>query len=252
MSRWPCANAYFDMLQAQRLREVTEQTIAAQRRQLASAEARYSSGRTTKNDLLVVQVTLQTTEERLLQEDLLMARARLALNQAIGLPVNAPTSVVDVGDAPVCPPSSGCSRTPGTQSADRRGASRSNSAWRRPVTSLERSRSACRRRSAIEWTAPPSSNPQDVATGSSVSRGIWLGLAPRVGNRRGKSAAERNRIAMGRRMRALEATCALTAQSRGKGSQLTTPRARPSRQAEENLGFASSNSTVGRATVTTS
>ncbi|HET9063130.1 MAG TPA: TolC family protein, partial [Candidatus Binatia bacterium] len=95
--------AYLDMLSAQRLREVTEQTIQAQRRQLQSAEARYRGGRATKNDLLVVQVTLRGTEQRLVTEDLLLDRARLALNQTIGLPVNAPTAVADVTAPPAVP-----------------------------------------------------------------------------------------------------------------------------------------------------
>ena len=244
------ANAYFDMLQAQRLREVTEQTIAAQRRQLASAEARYSSGRTTKNDLLVVQVTLQTTEERLLQEDLLMARARLALNQAIGLPVNAPTSVVDVGDAPVVPAVERVLADTWTHNPLIVARLEEQQRLEETVTSLERSRfPRVGGGGAIEWTSSAIIQPQDVATG-------FVGFSWDLGTdwRReseiagAKAAAERNRIVMEGDMRALEANVRLTAQSaRERLAAYDTARASVT-QAEENLRIREQQFDVGRAT----
>ena len=56
--------AYFDLLEAERLREVTEQNVALYREQLANAESRYDNGQLTKNELLVVQVALQTRSRR--------------------------------------------------------------------------------------------------------------------------------------------------------------------------------------------
>ena len=90
--------AYFGLLEAERLREVTVQTLAAQRRQLASAESRWNAGRLTRNELLVVQVAVRSSEQQLEQRDLAIARARWTLNDAIGLPVDAPTRVADVDD----------------------------------------------------------------------------------------------------------------------------------------------------------
>jgi outer membrane protein TolC len=95
--------AYFDLLEAERLRGVTEQTIESQREQLATAQARYDSGRLTKNELLVVQVTLRNEEQRLLQRQLEIDQARWTLNQAVGLDVDAPTEPADVSERPEVP-----------------------------------------------------------------------------------------------------------------------------------------------------
>ena len=96
--------AYFDLLEGQRLRDVTEQTIALNRQQLADADARFSAGRVTRNEVLVVQVALRDTEQRLVQQELAIDRARWTLNQTIGLPVDAPTQLVDVTVRPTLPP----------------------------------------------------------------------------------------------------------------------------------------------------
>src|SRR5262249_60886158 len=71
--------------------------------QLATAQSRFDNGRLTKNELLVVQVAVRNAEQRLLQDDLAIDQARWALNQAVGLAVNAPTEVVDVGTRPDIP-----------------------------------------------------------------------------------------------------------------------------------------------------
>ena len=96
--------AYFELLEGQRLRDVTEQTIDLHRQQLADAEARFRTGRVTKNEVLVVQVALRDAEQRLVQRELAIDRARWTLNQTIGLPVNAPTQLVDVTGRPTLPP----------------------------------------------------------------------------------------------------------------------------------------------------
>jgi outer membrane protein len=97
------ARAYFDLLEAERLREVTEQNVALYREQLANAESRYQNGRLTKNQLLVVQVALAGGEQELEQRALAIARARYALNDAIGMNVDAPTEPADVGERPAVP-----------------------------------------------------------------------------------------------------------------------------------------------------
>ncbi|MDX2167041.1 MAG: TolC family protein [Deltaproteobacteria bacterium] len=96
--------AYFDRLAAARLREVTEETIALYRRQLHDAEERYDAGRLTKNEVLEVQVVLRNAEQRKLQQDVLIDRARWAFNQAIGVEVDAPTEVADLRRRPTLPP----------------------------------------------------------------------------------------------------------------------------------------------------
>jgi outer membrane protein len=98
--------AYYGMLEAQRLREVTLETITLDRDQLAIAESRFRNGRATKNDVLVVQVALQNAQQQLVQRDLMIDEARWALNDAIGTDVNAPTQLVDVQQRPEVPPAS--------------------------------------------------------------------------------------------------------------------------------------------------
>jgi len=95
--------AFFGLLEAQRLREVTLQTQAANRAQLANAQRRYDEGRLTKNELLVVQVVLRNVDQELLQRDLAIARWRWALNQSVGLPVDASTRIADVSEPPRVP-----------------------------------------------------------------------------------------------------------------------------------------------------
>ena len=95
--------AYFRLLESQRLRDVTLQTQAANRTQLANAQKRYDEGRLTKNELLVVEVAVSDTAQELLQRELAIAQWRWALNQAVGLPVDAPTRLIDVTEPPAVP-----------------------------------------------------------------------------------------------------------------------------------------------------
>lgn len=95
--------AYYNLLEAERLREVTLQTIGLHRQQLAFSEDRFRSGRLTKNEVLVVQVASRNAEQELRRRDLAIDEARFALNQAVGLPIAAPTEVADVSARPVLP-----------------------------------------------------------------------------------------------------------------------------------------------------
>lgn len=96
--------AYFDRLAAERLREVTEETIALYRRQLSDAEQQFGAGRVMKNEVLEVQVALRNAEQRRMQEDVAVARARWAFNDAIGVAVDAPTAVADMRERPALAP----------------------------------------------------------------------------------------------------------------------------------------------------
>ena len=96
-------DAYYTLLEAARLRDVTTQTIALHEQQLAFARSRFEGGRLTKNEMLVVEVAVRNAQQRRMQEDLAVDQARWALNAAIGLPVDAPTTVADVGIEPALP-----------------------------------------------------------------------------------------------------------------------------------------------------
>jgi outer membrane protein TolC len=243
-------SAYLDLLQAQRLREVTQQTIAAERRQLESAEARYTSGRTTKNDLLVVQVRLQSTEQRLVQEDLLVARARWALNQAVGLPVDAPTTVADVTTPPRLPEIDDALATTFEQNPLIVGLVEEQQRLEAAASSLERSRlPRFAGAGSMDWTSSDVVEPQDV--GSALVGFTWdLGTDWRRESdiAAAKAASEQNRIALEREMRALEAGVRLTSLAvEERLSALAAARASIS-QAEENLRIREQQFDVGRAT----
>lgn len=94
---------YFQLLEARRLRTVTEQTIAVYRTQVGIAQARFDQERLTKNDLLTVQVALQTAEQSLLARDLAIEQARWGFNQVIGVAVNEPARLADVTTPPEIP-----------------------------------------------------------------------------------------------------------------------------------------------------
>lgn len=96
-------DAYYTLLEAERLREVTVQTLALNRQQLSFASDRFESGRLTKNEVLVVQVAVRNAEQRLRRHALAIDEARFALNQAVGLPIDTATEVVDVDTRPELP-----------------------------------------------------------------------------------------------------------------------------------------------------
>ena len=95
--------AYYNLLEAERLRDVTIQTIALHRQQLTFADDRFRNGRLTKNEVLVVQLALRNAEQEQRRRALAIDEARFALNQAVGLPIDTPTKIVDVRERPELP-----------------------------------------------------------------------------------------------------------------------------------------------------
>lgn len=95
--------AYYNLLEAERLRDVTMQTIALHRQQLTFADDRFRNGRLTKNEVLVVQLALRNAEQEQRRRELAIDEARFALNQAVGLPIDTPTEIVDVRERPELP-----------------------------------------------------------------------------------------------------------------------------------------------------
>src|SRR5262249_14940019 len=64
---------YYRLLESRRLAEVTRTTLALQQAQLVNAESRFTAGRLTKNEVLVVQVAVRNSEQALLQPALPLA-----------------------------------------------------------------------------------------------------------------------------------------------------------------------------------
>jgi outer membrane protein TolC len=95
--------AYFDTLEALRLREVAEQTLRVYREQLDIARNRYENGRLTKNDLLTFEVAARDAEQEILRRDLVIDQTRWELNDAIGVEVDRADALVDVRGRPDVP-----------------------------------------------------------------------------------------------------------------------------------------------------
>lgn len=242
--------AYYNLLEAEKLREVTVQTIALQKEQLSHAQERFDSGRLTKNELLVVQVGLQDAEQELRRRDLAIAEARWALNDATGLPVDAPTVVADVPERPTLP----------VVAEALRGAYRDNPVLRALVEEQQRldaaatsiSRSRLPRFSgggAIDASNTQVVDPQTLGTGF-VGFSWDLDTDTRTRSRlaEANAASEQNKIRVERELRELERAVRSTWGSAAERlAALTTAEAAVG-QAEENLRIRRQQFDVGRAT----
>src|SRR5207245_2208116 len=199
--------AYFQLLEAERLAEVTEQTIATDRQQLANAEQRFAAGRLTKNELLVVQVALRNAEEQLLQRDLAIDQARWALNQAVGLPVDAPTEVVDVATRPEIPATDAALRQAYATNPALAALLEEQQRFEDTATALGRGRfPRLSAGGAIDYTTSDIVQPQQI--GSGFVGFTWdLGTDTRreAEIAEARATAERNRIEVERALRELEA-----------------------------------------------
>jgi outer membrane protein len=242
--------AYFDVLEAERLRDVTRQTIALDREQLGNAEERFAAGRLTKNELLVVQVALRNAEEQLLQRELAIDQARWELNQAIGLPVDGPTELADVASPPVLP---------GTEEALRLAhahnpavAALLEERQRLDETAQSLARGWLPRVSAggaIDYSSATIVQPQRIESGF-VGFSWDLGTDGRRAAEivEARAAADRSRIALERELGELEA--AVRAAHRGVEERLAAADAARASvaQAEENLRIRREQFGAGRAT----
>ncbi len=95
--------SYLGYLEAMRLRDVAAQSAALRDRQLADATSQFDQGRLTRNGVLVVQVAVSDSRQRLLQQENVVEERRRALNRVVGLEIDAPTRVSDVAGRPALP-----------------------------------------------------------------------------------------------------------------------------------------------------
>lgn len=241
--------SFFQLLEARRLREVTEQTIVLQRRQLGNAESRFTSGRLTKNELLVVQVALRNAEQQLVQRDLAIAEARWTLNQAIGLAVDAPTEVTDVGIAPDVPAVDQALRL--AYATNPVLVSLLEEQQRLDATARSLARSRLPRVAgggAIDYTTSEVVEPQHI--GSGFVGFTWdLGTDTRreADIAEARIAAERNRITIERELRALEAAVRRTQRATEERLAARSTAQTAVGQAEENLRIREQQFDAGRA-----
>jgi outer membrane protein TolC len=241
--------AYFDLLEAERLKDVTTQSLTAQRTQLDNAGSRFDSGRLTKNELLVVQVAVSSSEQQLVQRQLAVDQARWRLNRSIGLEVNAPTRVADVRTRPSVP---SIAETLGR-------AYRENPALLALVEEQQRleakASSLVRSRlprfaggAAIDWTSSDVLQPQRIGSG-------FVGFTWDLGTdgRReaeiaaAREAGDQNRIAIEAELRDLEAAVRATQGAAEERLAALASAEAAVGQAEENLRIREQQFGAGRA-----
>jgi len=241
--------SYFDLLQAQRLREVTEQTIALDQQQLTVAQSRFDHGRVTKNDLLVVQVALQNAQQQLVQRDLQIAEARWNLNQTIGAEVNAATELVDVRTRPTVPAAADALRSAYDHNPVLVSLIEEQQRLDETVRSLERSRfPRFSAGGAIDYSSTRLQEPQTL--GSGFTGFTWdLGTDTRREAQiaEARVAADRNRLVVEGELRELETAVRSTQLATEERLAALTAAEAAVSQAEENLRIRQQQFEVGRA-----
>jgi outer membrane protein TolC len=242
--------SYFDMLEADRLRAVTEQTLAAQRQQLANAESRVNAGRLTKNELLVVQVAVRNSEQLLRQIDLQRARARWALNQLIGRPVDAPTALRDVAERPTVPAAADSLREAYAHNPVLLALVEEQQRLEDTASAIARSRfPQIQGGGAVDYSSTDIVQPQEIE--SAFVGFTWnfdLGGKKESQIAQARLAAERNRTRIERQLRDVEATVRAAQQSAEERLAAFESAQTAVLQAEENLRIRQQQFDVGRAT----
>jgi outer membrane protein TolC len=241
--------AYFDLLEAERLREVTEQNVLLYREQLANAESRYQNGQLTKNQLLVVQVALQSGEEERQQRALAIARARYALNDAVGLEVNAPTEPADVTERPSVPITEDALRVAYAENPLLRSLVEEQQRLEETTRSIELGwLPRVTAGGAIDYSSSQLLEPSEFGSG-------FVGFTWNLdtdGRRaaqvaQARIAAERNRLGIERQLRDLEALVRTTQQAAAERLAALTIAEQAVGQAEENLRIRRQQFDAGRA-----
>ena len=242
--------AYFQLLEAERLAEVTEQTIATDRQQLANAEQRFAAGRLTKNELLVVQVALRNAEEQRLQRALAIDQARWALNQAVGLPVDLPSEVVDVHERPAVPAADEALRLARATNPVLVSLLEEQQRLEESARALAQSRlPRLEAGGAIDYSSATIVQPQRVGSG-------FVGFTWDLGTDTRREAeiaaarheASQNRIAVGRELDELEAAVRTTQRAAEERLAAAAAAEAGVAQAEENLRIRRQQFDAGRAT----
>jgi outer membrane protein TolC len=241
--------AYFGLLEAQSLRQVSLETRRLYQEQLDTARRRFDAGRLTRNEVLIVEVALAETEQELLRRELAIARARWALNRIVGLEVNAPTEVADVRFSPAVLPIEGILRQAYAENPLLTSLLEEQRRLEETATSLERSRlPSFVAGGTADYTSSDLLEPALIGSGFvgfEWDLGTDLRREARIAEAR--IEIDRNRVALQGQMRELEA--ALRAARRALEERLAAHRTAELavRQAEENLHIRTQQFAVGRA-----
>jgi outer membrane protein len=242
--------AYFDLLEAERLRNVVRESLAANRQQLENAQQKFDAGRVTKNELLVVQVTVRNDEQALLQNDLEVSRARWALNQLIGRPIDAPTRLVDVQARPAVPDAPAALREAYTHNPVLASLVEEQQRLEDTVSAIQRSRfPQLQGGGTVDYSSSTIVQPQRVG-GAFVGFNWNFDLGGRKDSQveQARLAAEQNRIRIEASLRELESAVRATQLAvEERLAALATAQAAVA-QAEENARIRKQQFDAGRAT----
>lgn len=241
--------AYYDRLAAERLREVTDETIALYRRQLTDAEERFRAGRLTKNEVLEVQVVLRNAEQRRMREDVAIERARWAFNDAIGVDVDAPTTVSDMRARPDLPPVDDTLRRAQAHNPVLTALFERQRQLEAELSALERSRfPQFSAGGAMDYSSSNLFEPNQIGSGFVGMR--WdLGTDTQREERIGAArlAADENQVELETQLRALEQALRATHRSAEERLAALDTATAAIGQAEENLRIRQQQFAVGRA-----
>jgi len=241
--------AYFQHLEALRLREVTRQTIALYRRQLDDAQTRFDAGRVTKNDVLVVQVALRDAEQVLVRRDLEVDRTRWNLNQQIGGDIDASVELEDVALPPDLPSADEALQAAFRTNPGLETLIQEQQRLEETLTSLERSRlPRPYGGGAIDYSSATIIQPQTVGSGF-VGFSWDLGTDTRREAQiaEARIAAERNQTAIQAQMREIENAVRATRRSAEERLAAYASAEVAVGQAEENLRIRAQQFGAGRA-----
>ena len=241
--------AYFQLLEARRLRGVTEQTIALFRQQLDDAESRFNAGRLTKNDVLVVQVALRNAEQVLVRRDLDIDRARWNLNQVVGAGIDAPLELVDVERPPTLASDDEILHLAFDNNPALNALLQEQQRLQETLVSLERSRlPRPYAGGAVDYSSADIIQPQSVVSGF-VGFSWDLGTDTRREAQiaQARIAVERNRTAVEAQMRDIENAVRATRRAAEERLSAYATAAAALAQAEENLRIRQQQFDAGRA-----
>jgi outer membrane protein len=242
--------SYFQLLEAERLRDVGEQTLAAQRQQLTNAQSRVEAGRLTRNELLVVQVAVQQTEQDLLLRNLRIAQARWKLNAVIGRPIDAPTRVADVSARPALPSTADALRDAYAHNPVLLALVEEQQRLEDTASALSRSRlPSFQGGGTVDYNTSGIVQPQEVE-GAFVGFTWNYDLGGRKNSQiaQARIAADQNRTRIERSLREVETAVRATRQAAEERLAALASAETAVRQAEENVRIRQQQFDVGRAT----
>lgn len=241
--------AYYQLLEARRLRVVTEQTIALYRSQVDIARSRYDQGRLLKNDLLTVEVALQTAEQGLLGRDLAIEQARWTFNQVIGVAVNAPANLADVSTPPDVPPLDTALALTHEHNPILLALLEEQQRLEATVTALERSRlPRFGAGGAMDYSTSDILTPPQIGSGfAGFTWDMGTDLRRESQIAEARILADKNRLATERQLRDLEAAVRVTQLATAERLAAYATARHAVGQADENLRIRTQQFDVGRA-----